>query len=312
MLLNKIYYHLKPIIPRILQVYFRRIVIIHKRKLFSDIWPIDKKANKQPNIWNGWPDGKKFALILTHDVETNNGQNQCKYLMDLELKLNFRSSFNFVPKRYNVSSSLRNELTSNGFEIGIHGLYHDGMLYSSSAVFDRRAKEINKYLKEWGAVGFKSPSMHRNLNWLHKLDIEYDSSTFDTDPFEPQPDGTGKIFPFWINGNIDHKGYIELPYTLPQDFTLFVLLKEKSITLWKQKLDWIAENGGMALLNTHPDYMNFDKSKCNFQEYPVTFYKNFLEYVVNKYNNQYWHVLPQDLAHFIKNSYLMNQKNPNK
>ena len=39
---------------------------------------------------------------------------------------------------------------------------------------------------------------------------------------------------------------------------LFILMKEKNINIWKQKLDWIAEHGVMALMNTHPDYMNFD------------------------------------------------------
>ena len=39
---------------------------------------------------------------------------------------------------------------------------------------------------------------------------------------------------------------------------LFILMKEKNIDIWKQKLDWISEHSGMALLNTHPDYMNFD------------------------------------------------------
>ena len=50
----------------------------------------------------------------------------------------------------------------------------------------------------------------------------------------------------------DRKGYIELPYTLPQDFTLFVLLQEKTPKTWMKKLDWIAEKGGMALVNVHP------------------------------------------------------------
>ena len=45
-------------------------------------------------------------------------------------------------------------------------------------------------------------------------------------------------------------------------------MKEKNIDIWKQKLDWIAENGGMALVNAHPDYMNFDGGKLGIEEYP--------------------------------------------
>jgi hypothetical protein len=146
--------------------------------------------------------------------------------------MGFRSSFNFVPERYAVDPALRAELTAAGFEVGVHGLNHDGKLYSSKAEFDRRAVQINDYIREWGAVGFRSPAMHHNLEWLKALDIEYDASTFDTDPFEPQPDGVGTVFPFWVARD-DGSGYVELPYTLAQDFTLFVLMKEKGIDLCK-------------------------------------------------------------------------------
>src|SRR4029079_8065841 len=112
----------------------------------------------------------------------------------------------------------------------------------------------NGYLQEWGAVGFRSAFMFHKLDWLHDLNILYDASTFDTDPFEPQPDGVNTIFPFWTAGSFG-RGYVELPYTLAQDSTLFLVLRERGPEIWKQKLDWIAAHGGMALLNTHPDYM---------------------------------------------------------
>jgi hypothetical protein len=94
-----------------------------------------------------------------------------------------------------------------------------------------------------------------NLAWLHELDIQYDSSTFDTDPFEPQPDGVGTIYPFWAPSGNGKAGYMEIPYTLPQDFTLFILMRQRKIDTCKRKLDWIAENGKMALLLVHPGYI---------------------------------------------------------
>jgi len=48
------------------------------------------------------------------------------------------------------------------------------------------------------ASGFRSGFMLRNLDWFAYLDVQYDASTFDTDPFEPQPDGGHTIFPFWV------------------------------------------------------------------------------------------------------------------
>jgi hypothetical protein len=138
--------------------------------------------------------------------------------------------------------------------------------------------------------------MHHNLTWIHDLNILYDASTFDVDPFEPQPDGAGTIFPFVVKNRDLDKSYVELPYTLPQDFTLFILMKQRNIDIWKKKLDWIVEKGGMALVITHPDYMNFNEHKLAIDEYPVDHYADFLHYINEKYQNQYWHALPREIA----------------
>jgi len=232
--------------------------------------------------------------------------------MELEQDLGFCSSFNFIPEgTYRVPVELRQELTANGFEVGIHDLKHDGHLFSSRRKFTRRAARINAYAREWGASGFRSGFMLRNLDWLHDLDVQYDASTFDTDPFEPQPQGRHTIFPFWVpNPNGDSiryqrptvesssSGYVELPYTLPQDFTLFVLLQEKTPEIWMRKLDWIAQHGGMALVDVHPDYLCFDNAIATSREYPVDHYRSFLNYVNQRYNGAFWNTTPRQVAQF--------------
>jgi len=145
--------------------------------------------------------------------------------------------------------------------------------------------------------------MHHKSEWIHHLNIQYDSSTFDSDPFQPQPDGANTIFPFFVNSDDFKTGYIELPYTLSQDFTLFVLLKERNIELWIKKLDWIAEKGGMALINTHPDYMKFNDDAIGPELYPVDLYFEFLSYVKSKYEGIYWHVLPREISNFWFKNY---------
>ena len=298
-LLVSLYYNLKPLIPRFVQIAARRSVIRRMRDRYRDVWPIDDTAGKAPKHWRGWPDGKKFALVLTHDVDTAKGQKNCTELAKLEMRCQFRSSFNFVPRRYSDSPELRKYLVWNGFEVGVHGLYHDGKCFRSRKTFSRRAIQINQYLKDWGAVGFRSPSMYSNLEWILDLDVEYDSSTFDTDPFEPQPDGVKTIFPFRVQGNSGGRGYVELPYTMPQDFTLFVMMKETDIGTWKRKLDWIAGKGGMVVLNTHPDYMNFNGNLPGNETYPASRYESLLDYVRTKYSGRYWHALPKEMARFV-------------
>jgi hypothetical protein len=296
------YYLIKPLIPRRAQIAIRRLIASHKRKRTSTIWPILPSAGRSPEGWKGWPDQKRFALILCHDVDTEKGHSRCIELMNIEEELGFRSSFNFVPEDYRVSQGLRERLIKAGFEVGVHGLKHDGKLFGSREIFDLRAPKIDSYLKDWGAVGFYSPAMYRNVDWIAELSIEYACSTFDTDPFEPQPNDVGTIFPLWIWNKERARGYVELPYTLPQDHCLFAILKEKDIKIWVNKFDWIATQGGMARINTHPDYMNFNGTRCSLEEYPVSYYKSFLEHIKNNFKGQYWHVLPRDLARFWKRS----------
>jgi hypothetical protein len=298
MTFNQFYYFWKPLIPRRVQIGLRRLIVARKRARYSHVWPIDDRAGRPPEGWTGWPEGKKFALVLTHDVETFEGYEKCFSVIQLEERMGFRSSFNFVAMKYEVSSILMDYLKGHGFEVGVHGLYHDGKYYTSKETFLERAPKINEILKKWGAVGFRSPSMQHNLEWIGELDIEYDASTFDTDPFEPQPDGVGTLFPFWVPRKNRPGGYVELPYTLPQDFTLFIMMQEKDITLWKKKLDWIADKGGMALLNVHPDYQCFRDKAPSFEEYPSKFYEELLAYIKNKYSGQFWHVLPKEIAKF--------------
>ena len=78
-------------------------------------------------------------------------------------------------------------------------MHHDGKLFRSRDIFRTHAVRINQYLREWGAVGFRSAFMLHNLDWLCDLNVLYDASSFDTDPFEPQPDGVNTIFPFWVD-----------------------------------------------------------------------------------------------------------------
>lgn len=295
---NNIYYRIKWLIPRRLQLSLRRMLLRKKIGKCKNVWPILNSSEKKPEKFKGWPNNKRFALVLTHDVDTDYGHRKCIDLMKIEKEIGMFSSFNFVPERYQVSSEIRNTLIQNGFEVGVHGLKHDGKLFKKKSIFKKRAQIINDYIRNWNAVGFRAPAMHHNLVWIGDLNIEYDASTFDTDPFEPQSDGIGSIFPFYVNGT-EKKGFIELPYTLPQDFTVLILMKDYENNIWRKKLDWIAEKGGMALLNTHPDYMAFN-GKHRFDEYPVKLYVNFLKYIQYKYSEQYWHILPKDMATYWK------------
>lgn len=304
MLRNRIYYRVKPFLPDRLRLALRRWFTRRLRRHVGHRWPILPGSEQPPEAWPGWPGDHRFAVVLTHDVEGQSGLEKCRALMALEKRLGFRSSFNFIPEgSYRVPAELREELVAEGFEVGIHDLKHDGRLYHSRRDFEGHARRINQYMQEWGAVGFRSGFMLHKLAWLHQLDITYDASTFDTDPFEPQPEGRNTIFPFWVaqasGSRSGRGGYVELPYTLPQDSTLFLHMGESTIDIWKQKLDWVASHGGMALVNVHPDYMFFGdrgEDDGHGRRYPAEFYAEFLEFLKTRYQDQYWLALPREAA----------------
>ena len=296
LLLSWGYYRLKPAIPWSVRIALRRWLARRILPRAADRWPISPVSGQPPRDFPGWPDEKRFAFVITHDVEGETGMERCRQVMELDAAHEFVSSFNFVPEgSYRPPPDLRESLRAEGFEVGVHDLRHDGKLYNSRVDFRKDAERINRYLQEWDAVGFRSAFMHRNLDWLHDLDITYDASTFDTDPFEPYPDGVHTIFPFWQAADNGKSGYIELPYTLPQDSTLFLVLEEEGIDVWKRKLDWVVKRGGMALVNVHPDYMCFD-GEPRRNEYPSAYYAELLQYVRRAYEGQYWNALPRKVA----------------
>ena len=290
------YYRLKPFVPRTLTRLLRRIQSPSARASFPLGWPIEDRyarfqweVMRQLLIVTGqqsmdhhalWPDGRRFAFVLTHDVETEAGQAHVRAVAALDESSGFRSSFNFVPERYRLDHELIAELRERGFEIGVHGLKHDGKLFNSHAEFMQRTEGINAHLKDLDAVGFRSPLTMRNPEWMQALEIEYDLSFFDADPYEPMPGGTMSIWPF-ILGH-----FVELPYTLMQDCTLTAILGETTPRLWLEKVDFIERFQGMALLNSHPDYL--------YEPVSRKIYADFLQAM--RLRGGYWHALPREVA----------------
>jgi peptidoglycan/xylan/chitin deacetylase (PgdA/CDA1 family) len=231
------FYKVKPLIPRLIQIGLRKRYLLFQKKTPFPSWPIDlslyeiykngiKEIAKSANMneipfINFWPENKKFAFVLTYDVETGTGQKNIWRVKEIEEELGFRSSWNFVPERYPLDEGLIQELKTSGFEIGIHGLKHDEKLFKNRKYFLKKVPKINYYLKKYNCLGFRSPMTWRNYEYMQHLNIQYDLSFFDSDIFEGQAGGTLSFHPFVLGK------FVELPYTLPQDFTLFILLGER-------------------------------------------------------------------------------------
>jgi len=241
---------------------------------------MDRLEQESLNIVGLWPGGNRFAFVLTHDVEARPGHDFVRQVMTLEEKYGFRSSFNFVPEGYKIDRDLLDEMRARGFEVGVHGLKHDGRLFSSRELFEERAHKINAYAREWQAVGYRSPMTHRNPEWMQSLDIDYDLSFFDTDPYEPMAGGSMSIWPYLIGR------FVELPYTLMQDHRYLEVLEQRTPDLWLEKVSFIEQNYGMALLNSHPDYL--------LKPGGMEVYEGLLAAMAKR--QACWHALPRDVA----------------
>jgi peptidoglycan/xylan/chitin deacetylase (PgdA/CDA1 family) len=260
--LKRTYYFVRPLMPRRVQIELRRAYSRVQRRAAFPRWPVELSLHGFYDLLLGWsstladapvpwiapwPDDRTWALVLTHDVETAAGVEAMPVLQAVEERLGYRSSWNFVPGRYRVPDGLVQRLSEEGFEVGLHGLRHDGRDLDPEEL-PRRLPEMCRYAEAWGAVGFRSPATQRDWSTMSRLPFRYDSSYPDSDPFEPQPGGCCSWWPF-PNGAL-----IELPITLPQDHTLFVILRQRDGRLWLEKIEQIKIRGGMALLLTHPDY----------------------------------------------------------
>jgi len=268
------YYLVRPLLPRPVQIWARRRYSRIQARTPFPRWPVEPSLHQFYDLVLGWaadiagedvphiaawPSGRTWALVLTHDVETGEGLRQLPALRDIESGAGFRSSWNLVPRRYHVPDDTVTELKGDGFEVGLHGLYHDGRDLADG-VLDRRLPEMRRWAERWQARGFRSPATHRAWNTMSSLPFEYDSSYPDTDPFEPQPGGCCSWLPYF-NGPL-----VELPITMPQDHTIFVILRHPDGRIWIDKAERIRAAGGMALVLTHPDYLDRGPIAAAYQE----------------------------------------------
>src|SRR6266567_4220759 len=159
---KRIYYDLKPLLPRAVIGLLRRAYGRDDDRAGGLGWPsesryadflqavlvhvLDQRGLESARCVSVWPDDRSLAFVLTHDVELREGHDFVMKVVELEERYGFRSSFNFVPERYRTDTGLVSELKARGFEFGVHDLNHDGKLFRSRANFDSRAERINAEL----------------------------------------------------------------------------------------------------------------------------------------------------------------------
>jgi hypothetical protein len=140
-------------------------------------------------------------------------------------------------------------IRSRGHDINIQDLNHDGRLFSNRTKFEVRVKRINQYGHEFGAQGFRSAILYRKPAWFDQLDFQYDMSLPNVGHLDAQRGGCCTVFPYFI-GRL-----LEIPVTATQDYSLFHILRDYRLDLWKTQAAGVAARNGLLSFIAHPDYL---------------------------------------------------------
>jgi len=296
---RRLYYAIRPLLPVKVRRHLQRIALQDWSKITFPAWPVDTTvedfiewlwirifqvtgAKQIPFIWY-WPESFHSCAIMTHDVETGVGQDFCPTMLKIEQEYGIKSAFELVPEvRYEISEKVLDAIRRAGSEVCVHGLNHDGRLFSSEEIFRTRAKAINQYAEKWGARGFRSPVMYRNLSWYDAFHFSYDMSVPNVAHLDPQRGGCCTVFPYFV-GDI-----LELPLTATQDYPLFNIIRSNPMEMWSKQMDLIVAKHGLVSFIIHPDYIVEPEKQALYRE---------LLKMLRQYNSEknVWLALPREV-----------------
>jgi hypothetical protein len=273
---RKAYYFLRPVMPLQIRKHLQKTHLNGWQDITFPRWPVDTSVDTLmekllvlaikcnggesiPFVWF-WPEGMTACAIMTHDVEQAAGVEYCSRLMDINQSFGIPASFQVVPeKRYTVTEKYLESIRSRGFEVGVQDLNHDGRLYWSHEEFRRRAAKINKYGRDWEATGFRAGILYRNQEWFDELDFEFEMSVPNVAHLDPQRGGCCTVMPYFV-GKI-----LELPVTATQDYSIFHILNDYSLTLWERQIGMILRKHGILNMIVHPDYLTGPREEAVYK-----------------------------------------------
>ena len=298
-IIRNAYYAVRPFLSVNARKHLQRLALRNWNSRLFPRWPVDlsvecileelllaaMQANglySVPFIWF-WPDGHSSCALVTHDVETEAGRAFCSELMNIDDSYGIPASFQVIPtKRYKVTEGYLDSIRSRGFEVAVQDWNHDGHLFSERNEFLRRAEKINEFANRYQIKGFRAAMLYRNVDWFADLVASYDMSVPNVAHLDPQRGGCCTVFPYFIGNTL------EVPVTTTQDYTLFHVLNDYSIDLWKTQCSRILEVNGLMNIIVHPDYLVDTPSLAT--------YRSLLEYLASlREQKDTWIPLPGEV-----------------
>ncbi len=202
-----------------------------------------------------WPDRKRWALVVTHDVDTVLGMGRIQAIADVEKSRGLRSCWYVTGEAGLARPDLLDAVAARGDEIGLHGDRHDlGLAYLKADEIEARLGGCLDRMEAWKIRGYRSPALLVSpaLSGVVARHFQYDSSVPDTDTASllGSRRGCGTLFPFRRP-----EGSIELPLTLPLEDKLAAMghSPREILGIWRNKIETIRRIGGLAVLTTHAE-----------------------------------------------------------
>jgi hypothetical protein len=236
--------------------------------LGSPNWPIERRLDDfRSSLFDGlqskpesqprrgvWPDGARYPLLMTHDIDTKQGMKAAGPILDEMVALGLKPCFFLVAHGYKWDQGFCDAVRQAGGEIGLHGDIHDNRIaYLSRDEVSARLDSCRDLISRNDIRGFRSPSLLVSDALYNELSTRFswDSSVPDTDIntlLGPRR-GCGTVFPFRRSGTL------VLPTTMPADDRLQLLGHTglDLITVLRTKWHYIREVGGLCHFLTHPE-----------------------------------------------------------
>ncbi|MBI5247799.1 MAG: DUF2334 domain-containing protein [Elusimicrobia bacterium] len=250
-------------------------------------------ATFEPRLW---PQGKKYAFIVTHDVDSAwlYKDDNLAGFMKMEGDMGVPGAWYFVNNLYEHDYAKIDRLVAGGHEIGLHGDNHDHKIsFLSDAEIEKRLSGCRKLIDRYRITGYRAPHYLRTPRFYEHLKryVRYDTSMHDaynpTSKVSLMREGCSSLLPFTLSD--DQESLLELPITIPEDYELYDPEAGASSVIEGQ-LAQIAEvkrRGGLANLVIHPEPHFTGRKPC---------FEAFTEVLrsVSK-DPECWIVLPRDL-----------------
>ncbi len=201
-----------------------------------------------------WPGGRRYPLLMTHDVDTKEGLKHAGRVLDEMVELGLKPCFFLVGHAYKWDPGFCDAVREAGGEIALHGDTHDNRIsYLDAAAAGRRLDSCKRHMRRWDILGFRSPSLLVSDALYEAVGprFAWDSSVPDTDTHTligPRR-GCGTTFPFRRGGTL------VLPTTMPADDRLLLLGYEglPALSLMRRKWRHVRKTGGLCHFLTHPE-----------------------------------------------------------